>query len=72
MNHRSAPAKTRRNRQGMDAPKMSALALAIGLALGSATVPRPALAGPEGGQIVAGAGSTSTITFANKCVGTTL
>ncbi|HZF29683.1 MAG TPA: filamentous hemagglutinin N-terminal domain-containing protein, partial [Gammaproteobacteria bacterium] len=60
MNQRSAaPVKTRRNRQGMDAPKMSALALAIGVALGSAAVPRPASAGPEGGQIVAGAGSIS-------------
>ncbi|HEX5046116.1 MAG TPA: hypothetical protein VFX89_03265 [Gammaproteobacteria bacterium] len=36
---------------------MSALALAIGVALSAAAVPRAALAGPEGGQIVAGAGS---------------
>jgi filamentous hemagglutinin family protein len=57
MNHRSAPAKSGRNRQLTDTPKKRTLALAISMVLGSLAAPRAVLAGPEGGQVVAGAGS---------------
>src|SRR5262245_44685095 len=53
MNHRAASANPRRNGRAQNAPKMGALALPICSALGTSS----AFAGPEGGQIVSGAGS---------------
>src|SRR5262245_66242322 len=57
MNHSAVSSNPLRSHKFSDAPKLSSLALAIGVALGSAAGVSPAIAGPEGGQIVAGAGS---------------